>query len=76
MNGTHYARTAEAWLANLDRNRGRGEEALHEDLRARGSRGGRLVEWRIFFMACAELFAYRGGNEWMVSHYRLRRRYT
>ncbi len=71
--GTHYARTAEAWVERLDGRRAEALAVLRRDLPAREAR--RQVErWRLFFLACAELFAYRGGEEWVVSHHRLRAR--
>jgi cyclopropane-fatty-acyl-phospholipid synthase len=66
--GVHYKKTAEAWLANIDRNRA----AVLPILAATyGERSAALwlQRWRIFFMACAELFGYARGQEWGVSHY-------
>ncbi|MEZ4402301.1 MAG: cyclopropane-fatty-acyl-phospholipid synthase family protein [Kofleriaceae bacterium] len=66
LDGTHYARTSEAWLANLDRHR---DEVIA--LFGGGAAGRRQYHrWRVFFLACAELFGYRGGAEWIVAHYR------
>ena len=72
VDGTHYERTAEAWLANLDRGRA---EALAILGRAYGAARARerLWAWRLFFLACAECWGYRGGSEWIVSHYRLKK---
>ena len=66
--GLHYQKTAEAWLANLDRNRERVLATLANTYGAEQV-GLWLGRWRIFFMACAELFGYRAGREWWVSHY-------
>ena len=73
--GTHYERTANAWLANLDRNRDAAWPIL---VRAYGARDAALWlnRWRIFFMACAELFGYRAGQEWWVGHYLFERRWS
>jgi cyclopropane-fatty-acyl-phospholipid synthase len=65
LSGTHYARTAEAWLERL-------EENEREIARRFGERF--LARWRVFFLACAELWAYAGGTEWMVGHYLFDRR--
>jgi len=68
VSGVHYQRTSEDWLANLDRNR---EQALRIFARVYGEKDALkwLVRWRVFYMSCAELFGYAGGQEWMVSHY-------
>lgn len=71
IGGEHYARTANAWLDNLDSNRRAALDALST---ATDDPRTALHRWRVFFMACAELFAFRSGTEWGVSQYLLRKR--
>ena len=71
-NGNHYARTCRAWLKQMDRNKGAVMPIL-EDTYGAGNAGRWFMRWRMFFMACEELFRYDGGTEWFVSHYRFRR---
>ncbi|MCB9497754.1 MAG: class I SAM-dependent methyltransferase [Fibrobacteria bacterium] len=68
VSGLHYARTSEHWLQNLDRNAKLASRVLADPTKA-GSGERRYRMWRLFFLACAELFAFRNGNEWYVSHY-------
>ncbi len=68
LSGAHYQKTAEAWLGNLDRHREK-VLAIFESGYGRGEAKRWLVRWRVFFMACSELWGYRQGNEWTVSHY-------
>jgi cyclopropane-fatty-acyl-phospholipid synthase len=72
MNGRHYQKTADAWLRRMDANRASILSVFENQY------GGDAMlwyqRWRIFFMACAELWGFRKGREWLVSHYRFRRR--
>ena len=70
--GTHYQRTSEAWLRNMDDNRS-ALWPLFE--RTYGSEAGVWWQrWRLFFMSVAELFAFENGQQWWVSHYLFERR--
>lgn len=66
--GTHYERTANAWLANMDRHSGEVKKLFAEVYGADQAQKW-VQRWRIFFMACAELFGHDHGQEWFVSHY-------
>lgn len=70
VNGVHYTRTLEAWLKRQDAAKAEimplFEKTYGQDAAIWFQR------WRMFWMACAELFAYRNGEEWPVHHYRFR----
>lgn len=72
INGVNYQKTAEAWLSNCDTYR---SEILDILSTYYGKSDAKiwLQRWRIFFMACAELFGYAGGEEWFVGHYLFKR---
>ena len=68
ISGTHYQKTAQAWLRNMDSHE---EEILPVLAKTYGERQVHKWwnRWRIFFLACAELWGYRDGREWIVSHF-------
>jgi len=73
VSGQHYQKTSEAWLANMDKNK---SEIIQLFAKTYGEENKTKwwVYWRIFFMACAELWGFRNGNEWFVSHYLFQKR--
>ncbi|MFM9874543.1 MAG: SAM-dependent methyltransferase [Fimbriimonadaceae bacterium] len=72
VNGTNYALTADAWLDNMTRNRTAIMRVLDAHYGATESSIW-YQRWRMFFMACRELFGFDEGMEWGVSHYLFRR---
>lgn len=72
VNGTNYAKTSEAWLSKLDESWYSKKDEMTRILQntyGEGKEQEWFWQWRLFYLACAELFGYRNGNEWVVSHY-------
>ena len=70
--GTHYEKTANAWLQNMDAHERDITPILEQTYGTENAVKWRS-RWRIFYMACAELFGYRNGQEWWVTHYQFER---
>ena len=68
VNGTNYGKTAEAWLVNMDKHKAE-IMPLFEDTYGKDQAVKWWVYWRLFYLACAELWNFNQGNEWFVSHY-------
>jgi len=68
INGRHYAQTCEDWLRNMDAHEAT-IRPLFSKCYGKNEETKWIVRWRIFFLACAELFSYQKGTEWGVCHY-------
>jgi len=65
--GTHYQKTSEAWLRNMDQSR---DELMPLMVSTYGDAADAWWQrWRLFFMSVAELFGFDNGQQWWVSHY-------
>lgn len=73
VNGKNYEKTSLDWLANMDKNK---KEILELFKRTYGDKDAAVwfQRWRIFYLSCAELFGFRNGEEWWVSHYLFEKR--
>ncbi len=68
VNGSHYQKTSRAWLDNMDIHK---DEIIDIFSRTYGVDNAMkwFRYWRLFFIACEELFGFQKGEEWIVSHY-------
>jgi len=67
-NGTHYEKTANAWLANMDAHSDQIMPLLANTY-GKDNAMKWFMRWRMFYMSCAELFGYGNGQQWWISHY-------
>lgn len=73
VNGVNYSKTSEAWLYNTDAHK-RAIMPIMVYTYGHDKANLWFAYWRIFFMACAELWGYNNGEEWMISHYLFQKR--
>lgn len=75
VNGSHYEKTNNGWLKMMDDNWKNGQlKPVLREAYGEGKEREWYVNWRLFYLACAELFGLDGGNEWIVSHYLFEKR--
>ncbi|ETW80506.1 SAM-dependent methyltransferase [Heterobasidion irregulare TC 32-1] len=77
ISGIHYSRTLEHWLQRQDANAKHGLKELEMDAEKKGKKGEgakAFYRFRVFYMACSELFAYNDGQEWGIGHYVFKRK--
>lgn len=72
LNGIHYQKTLEAWLRKFNENEDRVRDLFRKCYGSEQTTTW-MWRWRLFFLACSELFGYRSGEEWGVSHYTFRK---
>lgn len=67
VNGKNYAKTCEDWLLTMLEKKNEIWPGLEETY---GKENSAIWwnRWQIFYMACAELFAWDGGDTWGVAH--------
>ncbi|MGI8754368.1 MAG: SAM-dependent methyltransferase [Acidimicrobiales bacterium] len=68
LSGTHYERTANAWIDNLNAHRDEVLDVLAADVGRRQAKVW-FRRWTAFFMGCAQLWGHRDGRDFIVSHY-------
>ena len=68
LSGTHYEKTSNAWLEKMDLNKRKILE-LFKKKNSNSMAKKKFHFWRLFFIACAEIFGYDEGGEWVVSHH-------
>lgn len=69
VDGRHYGQTAQVWRENLETRKDEIMPVLRDTYGVDAPQW--YHRWRLFFLACEELFSYRDGREWMVGHSRL-----
>ena len=69
MNGINYSRTLEAWLQKQDAARVAVMRIFEGAYGSSHQAFVWFIRWRIFYIACSELFRFNGGEEWGLGHY-------
>ena len=69
VNGVHYSKTLEHWLERQDANKAKVMQLFESTYGGYQQAVVWFNRWRVFYIACSELFKYRNGEEWGVAHY-------